>query len=236
MKHCSLVLPRKKLNELYTCVTFGCNSCSTVHDEYIVKLEKDLSLIESSLSKKKTRYMLHSNSMCDCKLPLEKKIDITKKIIDITYKYAYGLTLLTKNIEILDEMERLVEINKEKRVVIMTTICSSEEYLNKKIDQNNASIKDKFEMLSKFNKRGIDTIVWITPILPYINDSTSNIKGILDLCKKTGVKGIMTSNLSVNLLDETKEYFYDQLDKFPNLKEKYIEQFDYSNNINTAKI
>lgn len=235
MKNSSLVIPKKNLNKLFNCNTFGCINCDNNHDEYVKELEEDALLLEGALSKKKTRFMIHSGTMCDCKLPLNKKLEITRKTLDVVYKYAYGMTILTKHTEILEDIEKLVEINDEKRVVIMTPISTSEEYINKKVDPNSTSIKERFEMLSKFNKRGIDTVVWITPILPFINDTTTNIKGILDLCKKTGVKAIMTSNLGVSLNEQNKEYFYDKLDKFPGIKEKYVEQFEYSNNISTAQ-
>ncbi len=233
MRNTNLIYSRKNLSKLYNCSTFGCLHCNTEYPEYIQRLEEDIIFLEKDLSKKKNRYMIHCGAMIDCKLPSDKKIEFTRKTIDIVYKYSYGISILTKSTELLEDMEKLVEINNEKRVVIMTPICASDDYLSKKIDSNASSIKDRFEMLAKFNKRGIDTVVWISSILPFINDSPTNIKGILDLCKKVGVKAIITSNLAVTLTDETKDYFYEKMDRYPDIKEKYINQFEYSNNIST---
>ena len=47
------------------------------------------------------------------------------------------------------------------------------------------------EALKVFQGHGIPTIVWLTPILPFINDTRENIEGILDNCIQAKVKGII---------------------------------------------
>lgn len=73
---------------------------------------------------------------------------------------------------------------------------------------------------------GIPTVVWMTPILPYINDREENILGILNYCKETKVKGVLCFGMGLTLRDGNREYFYSKLDKhFPRLKEVYIKEF-----------
>lgn len=67
---------------------------------------------------------------------------------------------------------------------------------------------------------------WLTPILPYINDSEENIKGILDYCVYAGVKGIICFSMGVTMRAGDREYFYHALDKyFPGMKNKYIRTY-----------
>ena len=62
-------------------------------------------------------------------------------------------------------------------------------------------------------------MVWLSPILPYINDTKENIDGILDLCIEAKVYGVICFGMGLTLRDENREYFYSQLDKlFPNMK------------------
>ena len=76
----------------------------------------------------------------------------------------------------------------------------------------------------QLKKVGIPTVVWLTPILPFINDTKENIEGILNYCVEAGVKGIICFNMGLTLRDGDREYFYQALDKsFPGMKKKYIE-------------
>lgn len=78
----------------------------------------------------------------------------------------------------------------------------------------------------QFKRAGIPTVVWMTPILPFINDTKANINGILDYCVEAGVKGIICFSMGVTLRDGDREYFYQALDRyFPGIKKKYISTY-----------
>lgn len=47
-----------------------------------------------------------------------------------------------------------------------------------KIEPNVSTTRERFEALKKLNEAGIPTIVWLCPILPFINDTEENITGI----------------------------------------------------------
>lgn len=71
-----------------------------------------------------------------------------------------------------------------------------------------------------------EDIVWLTPILPFINDTEENISGILDMCIEAKVYGIICFGMGLTLREGNREYFYEQLDRlYPRLKEKYIERY-----------
>ena len=75
-------------------------------------------------------------------------------------------------------------------------------------------------------KREIPTVVWLTPLLPFINDTKENVEAILEACIKAGVKGIVNFGMGVTLREGDREYFYDALDRhFPGMKQRYIETF-----------
>jgi DNA repair photolyase len=76
---------------------------------------------------------------------------------------------------------------------------------------------------------GIKTIVWLTPLLPFINDTEENLRGILDYCIEAGVYGIIFFGVGLTLREGDREYYYSKLDEhFPNLKKVY--QKKYGNN------
>ena len=81
-------------------------------------------------------------------------------------------------------------------------------------------------MLEEMRKKGIPTVVWMTPILPFINDTEENITSILNECIRVGVKGIIDFGMGLTLIEGDREYYYAALDRhFPGIKERYIRQY-----------
>ena len=114
------------------------------------------------------------------------------------------------------------------------TLTTYDEELCKKIEPNVSTTKERFEALLTLRDAGISTVVWLTPLLPYINDTEENLLGILNYCKEAKVYGILCFGIGVTLRDGNREYFYAQLDKkFPNLKEQYIKEYGNSYIINS---
>ena len=55
----------------------------------------------------------------------------------------------------------------------------------------------RFRALEILRDNGIPTVVWLCPILPFINDTEENIRGILDYCVRAKVKGIINFDMGV---------------------------------------
>lgn len=81
-------------------------------------------------------------------------------------------------------------------------------------------------MLETLRAHGVPTVVWLCPILPYINDTAENINGIMDYCERAGVYGVISFGMGLTLREGNREYFYAALDKlFPRLKQRYVREF-----------
>lgn len=88
-----------------------------------------------------------------------------------------------------------------------------------KIEPYVSTTHERFEALKQLRDAGIPTVVWLAPILPFINDTEANLRGILDYCIEAGVYGIICFGMGLTLRDGNREYFYQQLDRhFPGLK------------------
>jgi DNA repair photolyase len=106
------------------------------------------------------------------------------------------------------------------------TLTTYDEDLCRKIEPNVSTTAERFAALETLRDAGIPTVVWLTPILPFINDTEKNLCGILDYCVRAKVKGIICFGFGVTLRDGDREYFYSKLDDhFPGMKQKYIRTF-----------
>ena len=145
------------------------------------------------------------------------------KIID---RYECGVTVITKSDLILRDMDLFERINHHSKAVAQITLTTADEELCRIIEPNVCTTKRRYEVLKEFQNRGIPTVVWLCPILPYINDTEENLRRILDYCFDAGVVGIINFGFGVTLRSGDREYFYQKLDQhFPGMKERYQRKF-----------
>ena len=186
-------------------------------------------LLENTLRKKKSPIMVGTGSMCDPYMHIENELQLTRKCLQIIEKYGFGATVITKSKNVLRDLDLYNSINKKSKAVIQMTLTTFDESLCKILEPNVSTTKERFEALTEFKKEGIPTVVWLSPILPFINDTEENLRGILNYCFEAGVKGILCFGMGLTLREGNREYFYKALDKyFPGLKEKYIKKYGES--------
>lgn len=188
--------------------------------------ENAIELLEDALKRRRRKCMIGTGSMTDPYIPLEIEIGNVRKALFLIYEYGFGVTLITKSSRILRDLDLLKKINDKTKCVVQMTMTTYDESLCRKIEPNVSTTYERFEALKKFRDAGIPTVVWLSPILPYINDTEENINGILDMCIEAEVYGIICFGMGVTLREGNREYFYKQLDcLFPQLKEKYIQMY-----------
>lgn len=228
------ILSSKNGMNLYRGCSHGCIYCDSrskcyhiEHDfEDIEIKENAIELLDNALKRKRKKCMLGTGSMTDPYIPLEFKIGNVRKALSLASQYGYGFTLITKSNRILRDLDLLTKINERTKCVVQMTLTTYSEDLCKKIEPNVSTTKERFEVLKKLRDLGIPTVVWLCPILPFINDTEENISGILNYCIEADVYGVICFGMGVTLRDGSREYFYNQLDRlFPNMKEKYMKVY-----------
>ena len=179
-------------------------------------------LLEQELLHKRKRCMIGTGSMSDPYIPLEKELGLTRKCLELILRYGYGLAIQTKSDLILRDLDLLRQINRNTKCVVQMTMTTYDEELCKILEPGVCTTKRRFEVLDILRQEGIPTICWMTPILPFINDTRENVEGLLDYCIRAKVYGIMEFGIGVTLRDGDRQYFYAQLDRhFPGMKERY---------------
>lgn len=183
-------------------------------------------LLERALRSKRKNCMIGTGAMCDPYLHAEETLRLTRRCLEIIEKYGCGVAIQTKSTRILQDMEILKSINHKAKAVVQMTLTTCDEALCRILEPNVSTTQERFEALMQFKQAGIPTVVWISPILPCINDTPENITGLLNYCVAAGVKGIICFGMGVTLRDGSREYFYRALDKhFPGLKDWYIRTY-----------
>ena len=228
------ILSAKNGMNLYRGCSHGCIYCDSrsncyhmEHDfEDIEIKENAINLLENALKHKRKKCMIGTGSMTDPYIPLELEIGNVRKALSLIYEYGYGFTVITKSNRIMRDIDLLKKINQKTKCVVQMTLTTYDEEVCRKIEPNVSTTTERFEVLKQMRDAGIPTVVWLTPILPFINDTEENLSGILDMCIEAKVYGIICFGMGLTLREGNREYFYKQLDRlYPRLKDKYIERY-----------
>lgn len=232
----TILSPKNGFN-LYRGCTHGCiycdsrSTCYQMHHPFEdIEVKRNApAILEQQLRRKRKPCMIGTGSMCDPYLHAESELRLTRKCIELIERYGFGLTVLTKSNRILRDLDLLRSINERTKCVVQMTLTTYDDSLCRIIEPNVSVTSERIEVLNILRDNGIPTVVWLSPILPFINDTEENLKNILSSCINAKVKGIVCFGFGVTLRDGSREYFYQQLDKhFPGLKQQYIHSFGNS--------
>ena len=183
-------------------------------------------LLEQALRSKRQKGMIGTGSMSDPYMPCEEELGLTRRCLEIILKYGFGAAVQTKSDLILRDIDLLDEINRRAKCVVQMTLTTWDDRLCRIVEPNVCNTKRRVEVLGAMRERGIPTVVWLTPILPFLNDTAENVQAILTACEQVKVKGIICFDMGLTLREGDREYYYAALDRhFPGLKEKYIRTY-----------
>ena len=219
---------------IYRGCTHGCIYCDSrsacyqfTHPFEDIEVKRNApELLEKALKAKRKKCMIGTGSMSDPYMHCEEQLGLTRKCLEIILKYGFGAAVQTKSDRILRDIDLLDHINRKAKCVAQITLTTFDDALCRIVEPHVCNTKRRIEVLEEMQKRGVPTVVWLTPILPFINDTEENIRAILDACVRTGVKGIICFDMGLTLREGDREYYYAALDRhFPGLKRRYIERY-----------
>lgn len=222
---------------IYRGCTHGCIYCDSrsqcyqfTHDFEDIEVKRNApELLERVLRSKRKKCMIGTGAMCDPYMHCEEQLQLTRKCLEIIDRYEFGLAIQTKSDRILRDLDLLKSINQKAKCVVQMTLTTYDEKLCKILEPNVCTTKERVNALQIFRDNGIPTIVWLSPILPFINDTEENIEGIIDYCIEAKVYGIICFGMGLTLREGNREYFYAALDKhFPGLKQKYQKRYGHA--------
>lgn len=228
---------------IYRGCSHGCVYCDSrskcyhfTHDfEDIEAKQNAPELLEEALRKKRKRCVIGTGSMCDPYIPIEKELCLTRRCLEVIDRYNFGAAVLTKSDLVLRDLDLLSSINKKAKAVVQMTLTTADDELCKILEPGVCPTSRRVQVLRECKERGIPTVVWLSPLLPFINDTQENIDAIFESCAEAGVKAILCFGIGLTLREGNREYFYAALERaalrdsrFAGMKERYQKTFGYS--------
>ena len=185
-------------------------------------------LLEEKLKSKNWQahnIMLSGNT--DCYQPLEKKLELTRKILQVFLKYKHPVSIITKNALILRDLDILTELAKLKLLHVNISITSLKEETRRILEPRTASIPKRLKTIELLSANGIPVNVLMAPIIPAINNHE-----IFALVKKVSELGALSAAYTiVRLNGAIGEIFTDWVHKtLPNKATKILHQIEDCHN------
>ncbi len=106
----------------------------------------------------------------DCYQPTERKLKITRSLLEVLSKYRNPVGIITKNSLITRDIDILQDMAKDNLVNVMISITSEDESLRRKMEPRTASAAKRFETIAKLSEAGVPTGMMAAPIIPGLND------------------------------------------------------------------
>lgn len=179
-------------------------------------------LLEKELLKKSWRpvpIMLSGNT--DCYQPLEKKLKITQKMLQVLIKYQQPVGIITKNSLILRDKDLLQELASSNLVNVFVSITTLQEKLRLKLEPRTASAKKRLNVIKELSAINVPVGIMAAPIIPGLNNEE-----IPEILKKAAENGAITAAMTmVRLNGAIQDLFRDWLQKnFPQRFDKVWNQ------------
>jgi DNA repair photolyase len=205
-----------------------CDSRSTCYQienfkDILVKVNA-IELLEDELSRKRVKGTIGTGSMNDPYMPLEEKINLTGRALEVIARFGFPVHIITKSDLVLRDVEILRQIHRVYAAVSFT-ITTTDEKLTKIIEPGAPAVSRRFEAMRVLSANGILTGVTMMPILPFLEDHEENITDIIRQAREAGAAYIIPS-FGMSLRTGSREYYYEKLEQhFPGVRRRYEQQF-----------
>ena len=179
-----------------------------------------IDLLCDELPRKRRKGIIGTGSMNDPYMPLEGKVKLTQRALEVIADQGFGVHVVTKSDLVLRDVSILKRIARVAAAVSFT-ITTVDDGLAKKVEPLSPPPSARFRALKTLAEHGIETRIALMPTLPFIEDNWENVSGIVEQASRGGAKAIIPW-FGMSLRDRQRAYFYGRLDEFfPGLRAKY---------------
>jgi len=175
------------------------------------------------------------SSVTDAYQPLERKYEVTRKILEVLTRRKFPVIILTKSSLVTRDIDLLKKL---EHCEVGFTIVTLNDSIRKIFEPKASPIKERLEALWELHQENIPTYGFIGPILPHLSDET--IEDLIVKLKEIGCSSIMVDRLNIKygnwrsiketllrnypaLLKKYEEILFSKSNYFEKLKNKIVD-------------
>ncbi len=159
----------------------------------------------------------------DCYQPIEKKLKITRALLEVFLKYKHPVSIITKNNLILRDLDLVAALAKLGLIHVNVSITSLSEDLRQKLEPRTVTAAGRLNVIKKLSEAGVPARVMVAPVIPGLNSHE-----IADIIKAAASCGAVDARYTiVRLNGAIGPIFTDWIYKaFPGQAEKVLHQIE----------
>ncbi|MFP4141870.1 MAG: radical SAM protein [Thermoplasmata archaeon] len=212
----------------------GCShGCLYCYSPYVIKEERhwgdfldvkrNIPRVLAKELKNKDRGVVRVGSVTDPYQKAEKQYSLTRKCLFQLKNKEFPVIVQTKS----PIVKRDIDLYTEMNIDIGFTVTSLNEEFRSVFEPGAPPVSERLSAIRELNEEGIDTWVFIGPLLPYVNDSEEDLRRLKNTLESIGVEEIYLDKLNVRkgMWSDIKEQLDEDLIK--KYKQIYFGDQDY---------
>jgi DNA repair photolyase len=142
-------------------------------------------LLARELSKKRYEpQVIHIGGDTDPYQPVERKLRVTRQVIETLYRFKHPFTLITKSSLVLRDLDILGPAAAEGLCRVAVSITSLDRKLARSMEPRAATPERRVEAVRQLTAAGVPTAVMFAPVIPGLNDH--ELEAVLERVAQAG--------------------------------------------------
>jgi DNA repair photolyase len=150
----------------------------------VVQAKQNIVEVLESEVKRKPKGVVGVSTVCDPYQPLEAKLELTRKCVELLSKHDFLVSIQTKSSLVLRDVDLIVP----EKFDVGVTITTMDRGLASRLEPGAPPPDVRARVLEEFSSRGVETWLFLGPIIPGLNDSEESIKQVVEVAARTRSK------------------------------------------------
>jgi len=183
-----------------------------------------IDVLEQELRKKRKKGIIGTGSMNDPYMPLERRIELTRRALACIADYGFGVHVITKSDLVVRDLDLLRRISRVSAAVSFT-LTTVDDALACIVEPGAPPPSARLHAMGQLSASGIETRVALMPVLPFIEDDWESVAAVVSAAHRHGAR-IVVPWFGLTMRDRQRGHFYRCLDvSFPGLRRRYERAF-----------
>jgi DNA repair photolyase len=144
-------------------------------------------LLEAELSSPKWKpQMLMMSAVTDCYQPIERKLRLTRRCLEVVAKFRNPIGILTKNRLVTRDIDLLSGLARHQAAAVNLSVTTLDAKLQRILEPRTSPPAARLDAMKQLRAAGIPTGVMVAPVIPGITDH--EIPAIVEACAKAGAQ------------------------------------------------
>jgi DNA repair photolyase len=169
----------------------------------------------------KRSFIMMGGGVGDSYQPVEKKYQLSRRALQLTYEYNLPVHVLTKSTLVERDIDLIKKINEKSRAIVSFSFSSVSDRISAMFEPGVPPPSERLETLALFKKEDIACGMFLLPIIPFVTDTPRLIEDSVKKASKVGVDFVIFGGMTLKE-GRQRDHFLDVLQKnCPDLVEKY---------------